>query len=172
MYGKNSNWVLNEAMNLRKLHIGGTFKNALSRKLDNVVIPLFAELIAVVDHNYNLRHLKHLSTEQTTVQEFWLRMFSDAKVLQLNYADIVGREKVPVIDDNFECQLPFSWLIKDAVDSHLEQAKSTCGECNLANCIPIVLLKNIIMYLYNRFFFQTMLGISIISCVRCFLSRL
>ena len=154
MYGKNSNWVLNEAMNLRKLHIGGTFKNALSRKLDNVVIPLFAELIAVVDHNYNLRHLKHLSTEQTPVQEFWLRMFSDAKVLQLNYADIVGREKVPVIDDNFECQLPFSWLIKDAVNGHLEQAKSTCGKHNNYYQALVELKGNVYMYPHYFFLFR------------------
>ena len=127
-YGKTSNWVLSEAMDLRKLHIGGTFKNALARKLDEVVIPLFAEVIALADHNYNLSHLKQLSHEQSAVQEFWLRMFSDPKVLQLNYSEIIGREKVPVLDDNFKCQLPFSWLIKEAVDNHWELAKTTSGK--------------------------------------------
>lgn len=115
-------------MDLRKLHIGGTFKNALARKLDEVVIPLFAEVIALVDHNYNLSHLKLLRLEQSAVQEFWLRMFSNPKVLQLNYSEIIGREKVPVLDDNFKCQLPFSWLIKEAIDNHWELGKTTSGK--------------------------------------------
>ena len=130
-YGEKSNWVLSEAMDLRKLHLGGTFKNTLARKLDDVVIPLFAKVIALVDHNYNLRHLKNLRLEQSSVQEFWLRMFSDPNVLQLNYSENVGGEKVPVIDENFKCQLPFSWLIKEAVDNHWELAKTTSGKCIL-----------------------------------------
>lgn len=124
-------------MDLRKLHIGGTFKNALARKIDEVVIPLFAEVIALADHNFNLSHLKQLSIEQSAVQEFWLRMFSDPKVLQLNYSEIVGREKVAVVDDNFKCHLPFSWLIKDAVDNQWELARTTSGNHVLRYQQPI-----------------------------------
>ena len=36
-------WVLMEAMNEKRLQCGGTFRNVLSRKLDEVVVPIFAE---------------------------------------------------------------------------------------------------------------------------------
>ena len=115
-------------MNLRKLHIRGTFKNSLVRKFDDVVIPLLANVIALVDHNYNLSHLEKLGLEQSSVQEFWLRIFSDPNVLQLSYSEKVGGEKFPVVDENLKCQLPFSWLIKEAIDSHWELAKTISGK--------------------------------------------
>ena len=51
------NWVLNEALSARKLRNGGTFQNVLARKLDDVLVPIFSKIIALVDRNYNLNHL-------------------------------------------------------------------------------------------------------------------
>lgn len=136
--GQKTNWVLSEAMSIRKLHVGGTFKNVLIRKLDDVVIPIFAHVIALVDCNCNLSHLEELSHKQSAVQEFWLRMFSDSEVLQLNYKETVGQEKVPVMDENFRCQLPFSWLIKETLDNHLEFVKTTSGK---VECIVTILIN-------------------------------
>ncbi len=52
-----SQWVLNEALDGRRLQSGGTFQNVLSRRLDQVVIPVFASIIAFVDQYSNLAHL-------------------------------------------------------------------------------------------------------------------
>ena len=52
-----SQWVLNEALDGRRLQSGGTFQNVLSRRLDEVVIPVFASIIAFVDQYSNLAHL-------------------------------------------------------------------------------------------------------------------
>ncbi len=52
-----SQWVLNEALDGRRLQSGGTFQNVLSRRLDEVVIPVFAYIIACVDQYSNLAHL-------------------------------------------------------------------------------------------------------------------
>ena len=53
----NTQWVLNEALDGRRLQSGGTFQNVLSRRLDEVVIPVFASIIAFVDQYSNLAHL-------------------------------------------------------------------------------------------------------------------
>ncbi len=115
-------WVVNEAMNPRSLQHGGTFRNALSRKVTGIVIPIFSELIANIDHNYNLDLIdpKHNDPPLTN---FWLSMFRESSVLQFNYADMINpRKQVPWVGrrkagENYKCELPFSWLIHEAVDS-------------------------------------------------------
>ena len=122
-YNSSSNWVLEEAMNTRKLHIGGTFKNALAKRIDNVIIPFFAEVIAFIDRNQNLYHLKDLGKRQCTMHDLWLHIFSTPELFSLNFAEIAGRDKAPV-DDGFRCKFPFSWLIKEAVDNQWENVTS------------------------------------------------
>lgn len=123
------NWVLNEALSIRKLHNGGTFQNVLARKLDDVLVPIFSEIIALVDHDYNLNHFDP-KNKNPPVYQFWLTMFRNQ---QLHYQEMVAggvhREKVPGaggrMAEDFKCQLPFSWQVKAAVDSLWYSAKST-----------------------------------------------
>ena len=134
-------WVIKEAMNARNLQHGGTFRNALSRKVDEVVTPIFAEIIASVDRNYNL-DLIDPKNENSPISKFWLSIFSDSSIMQFNYRDMVTpREQVPGVGgrktgEDFKCELPFSWLIYDAVDSQWDNAKSLAGKCQyyLAFC--------------------------------------
>ena len=51
-------WVLNEALSTEKLQSGGTFQNVLTRRLDEVIVPLFADILLFVDHYSNLNLLK------------------------------------------------------------------------------------------------------------------
>lgn len=143
-YGSESNWVLEEAMNMRKLHIGGTFKNALARRIDNVIIPLFAKVIAVIDQNRNLRHLNDLGKKQCSIHDLWLKIFSDPNVLGLNYEEIAGQQKTPVADD-FYCEFPFSWLIKEVIETQWECVKNTSG--NSTNDVISVVCVIVVKYL-------------------------
>lgn len=52
-------WVLKEALSGKNLQSGGTFQNVLSRKLDEVIIPIFAAVLLVVDQYSNLNILEH-----------------------------------------------------------------------------------------------------------------
>jgi len=126
-------WVLHEALNTRKLQNGGTFQNVLTRKLDEVLIPIFSEIIALVDRNYNLDHLNP-KNKNSSLSQFWLTMFRNSAIVQLRYEDMATRcghrEQVPgaggrMAEEDFKCQLPFSWLVKEAVDAHWHSAKST-----------------------------------------------
>ena len=127
------NWILNEALSARKLQNGGTFQKVLARKLDEVLVPILSEIIAHLDRNYNLNHL-NTKDKTSPLYQFWLAMFRHQ---QLCYEDMVSqgmqhRELVPGVggkmaEEDFHCQLPFSWLVKEAVDSQWHSAKSTAG---------------------------------------------
>ena len=124
---------MNEAMNARKLQHGGTFRNALSRKVDEVVTPIFAEIIASIDRNYNL-DLIDPKKGDSPISQFWMSIFSDSSIMEFNYKDMaMPREQVPGVGgrkakEDFRCELPFSWLIYDAVDSQWDNAKSLTGK--------------------------------------------
>lgn len=122
---KDDNWVLNEAMDMHHLQTGGTFMNVLSRKLDDIIIPCLAEIIAFVDRHCNLNLLE---LSPTLLSQFWLKIFGSKRAEEaLRYADMVGRQKVEMNHDNYDCQFPFSWLVKELMDSHWDSAKSIGG---------------------------------------------
>jgi hypothetical protein len=126
-----SEWVLSEALNASKLEVGGTFRNVLARKIDEVVTPIFAKIIACIDGNYNL-NLIDPKAQDSPRSRFWLAMFGEPKVLQLKYSEMVQGDTVPGIggrktNQDFECQMPFFWLVRAAVDSQWDSAKSRAG---------------------------------------------
>ena len=100
--------------------------NVLARKLDDIIIPRLAEIIAFVDRSFNLSILQpHYSAP---FSQFWLRMFASKRVEEaLRFTDMVGREKVEINHENFACKFPFFWLVKELVDSHWDSAQSTGG---------------------------------------------
>ena len=51
-------WVLKEALNGRKLQIGGTFQNVLERRLNEVIVPIFAAILSFIDQYSNLDLMK------------------------------------------------------------------------------------------------------------------
>lgn len=134
-----SEWVLSEALDASKLEVGGTFRNVLARKIDEVVIPIFAKIIATIDFNYNL-DLVVPKAEDSPLSQLWLAMFSEPKVMQLKYSKMVQGNKVVGVggrksNQDFKCQMPFFWLIRDAVDSQWDSAKSRGGMyCTLIQC--------------------------------------
>ena len=128
---KPANWVLGEALNSSNLEVGGTFRNVLSRKIDEVVIPIFAKIIASIDRNYNL-DLINPKAGDAPLTQFWLAMFRDPKIQQLRYSEAAQGGKLAglggrMLYRDFKCQLPFFWLIKDAVDSQWDSAKNKAG---------------------------------------------
>ena len=142
-------WVLNEALSSRKLQNGGTFQNVLARKVDDVLVPIFSEIIALVDRNYNLNCLSH-KEKNSPLYQFWLAMFRNPAIMQLHYKDMVTmqgrhREQVPgmggrMAEEDFKCQLPFSWLVKETVDSQWHNAKSTAEGNSFLTLTQIIIL--------------------------------
>ena len=131
-------WVLREAMNEKGLQTGGTFRNALSRKLDEVVVPIFAEILAFVDHYSNLDLISKNNQDQPRAL-FWLTVFTNESLCKFSFEHIAmggglthqisgaSGKRVSAFEE-FKCQFPFFWLIKDTVDSLWDSAKSVAGE--------------------------------------------
>ena len=123
------NWMLNEALNARKLQTGGTFRKVLAKKLDAAIVPIFAGIIARIDRNYNLNLIHN---EDPSITKFWLTIFANPQIMGFHFDEFVTGEQVPGIggrklEEDFECRLPFSWLIKEVFDDQWHSAKSTAG---------------------------------------------
>ena len=139
-------WVINEAMNPTNLQHGGTFSNALSRKVDKVVTPIFSGIIAKIDQNFNL-DLIDPNDPLAPLSQFWLNMFHDSAIMQFNYTDMVtpqeqyagvgGRKAMK----DFKCELPFSWLVFDAVDCQWHNVNNTGGMLPYNNVTMISLWR-------------------------------
>ena len=124
---QDDDWVLKEAMDMHNLQTGGTFMNALTRKLDDIITPCLAEIIAFVDRGCNLSLLQPINS---ALSQFWLRVFASKRAEEaLKYTEMVGGQKVNVNPDNTNCKFPFSWLVMELVDSHWDSAQSTGGMC-------------------------------------------
>ena len=128
-----TDWILREALNASKLEVGGTFRNVLARKIDEVVITIFANIIPRIDRGYNL-DLINPKVPCSTLSQFWLAMFKDPKIQQFRYSDMIEKGSVPglgqrKLGQDFKCKLPFFWLVKDAVDSQWDNAKCQAGKC-------------------------------------------
>lgn len=133
VYPAESEWIVNEAMNAKSLHQGGTFRNVLSRKVDQVVTPIFSEIIAAIDQNCNM-NLIDPNDEHAPLSRFWLQIFGDPDVVKFDYDDMIT-DKHQLIGlggrrsrADFKCQFPFSWLIYDAVKGQWDSAKSSAGK--------------------------------------------
>jgi hypothetical protein len=124
---ENSNWILHEAMSKRRLQIGGTFSNVLSRRLDNIIVPIFSKIIAFLDRSCNLSLLQSDKLD-TPLCQLWLKVFQSNRVEQeLCFEYNFVMQKVPVTGKEFICQFPFSMLFIELIDSQWDDAKGLGG---------------------------------------------
>ena len=135
-------WALSVSMQSKKLRQGGTFRNCLSRKFDEIVVPIFAEILSVIDKNFNLNLIYNAPDQSSLIARLWLDIFADKKICCFNYNDMVAkdqkqqlnyRSRVPGIgallaSPRYVCKFPFSWLVKDAIDSQWDNASALAGK--------------------------------------------
>lgn len=126
-------WVLNEAMSGKKLQTGGTFQNVLSRKLNEVVVPVFSSILATVDRYSNLNLIGRTKPTHP-LHQFWLEVFRNQNFCRFSFEQMTTGERIlgvsgkrAILYDEFKCQFPFFWLIKDVIDSLMDNAKAVAG---------------------------------------------
>ncbi len=106
-------WVLTEAMSGRKLQNGGTFRNVLARRIDEVVTPFFAEIIAHADQNCNLDLLDPKNLD-SPIARFWLQMFNLTGG-RIDFSSLAkGKTTIKI---EFYSRLPFSWFVWEVVNA-------------------------------------------------------
>ncbi|KAM4740057.1 E3 ubiquitin-protein ligase rnf213-alpha-like [Anableps anableps] len=116
------NWVLSQASNVSALQEGGTFVHTLWRKIQAVVTPLLANLVSVIDKDCNLYLLVKEGEE---IRNLWFEIFGNKEMLNVPYVKEINMLVVQshVIGVNImQCQMPFSWCIKDFLDELMMQS--------------------------------------------------
>ncbi|XP_068769747.1 E3 ubiquitin-protein ligase RNF213 isoform X2 [Struthio camelus] len=119
------NWVLREASNPSALQEAGTFRHTLWKRIQNVITPFLALLIAMVDRNGNLELLVGPAAEWVT--NLWMFIFSDTKLLTIpnNVGKNSSQTEIILVQNNMinlmvsaapGNVMPFSWRIKEYLD--------------------------------------------------------
>nr|XP_030143221.3 LOW QUALITY PROTEIN: E3 ubiquitin-protein ligase RNF213 [Taeniopygia guttata] len=116
------NWVLREASNLSALQEAGTFRHTLWKRVQKVVTPFLALLIAVIDRNGNLELLARPGAEWVT--NLWMFIFSDSKFLSVPpgvgknspQPEIILVQNNMMVSADAGNKMPFSWRIKEYLE--------------------------------------------------------
>uniref|UniRef100_A0A8D2MKY7 RING-type E3 ubiquitin transferase n=1 Tax=Zonotrichia albicollis TaxID=44394 RepID=A0A8D2MKY7_ZONAL len=118
------NWVFREASNLSALQEAGTFRHALWKRVQKVVTPFLALLVAVMDRNGNLELLARAGTNWVT--NLWMFIFNDTKFLSQPSTGSNPRGRgmlfIIVVQNNMTVsadagnEMPFSWRIKEYLE--------------------------------------------------------
>lgn len=140
-----NNWAFLESMQSKRLRQGGTFRNCLSRKFDEVIVPIFAEILSTIDKNYNLSLIHDTLDQSSVIAKLWLGIFANKQICHFSYNDMVAkdqqqqhnyRSRVPGIgtllaSPDYMGKFPFSWLVKDTIDSQWDNATALAGKINV-----------------------------------------
>uniref|UniRef100_A0A8C3MIP0 RING-type E3 ubiquitin transferase n=1 Tax=Geospiza parvula TaxID=87175 RepID=A0A8C3MIP0_GEOPR len=116
------NWVLREASNLSALQEAGTFRHTLWKRVQKVVTPFLALLIAVMDRNGNLELLARPGAKWVT--KLWMFIFSDSKFLSVPpgvgknspQPEIILVQNNMMVSADAGNEMPFSWRIKEYLE--------------------------------------------------------
>ncbi|CAJ1075083.1 E3 ubiquitin-protein ligase rnf213-alpha [Xyrichtys novacula] len=144
-----SNWVIKEASNIDALQEGGTFRNTLWKRVQAVVVPLFAQLVSVIDRDQNLNIL--LGDCSESVKRLWLDIFGNDKLLEIPHLTLDHNNETRTIlvqnniaqDQIMSCSMPFSWRIKNYLEELWVHALQHEGHTQLE---------------FDEFFWKTPLG--------------
>ena len=120
-------WVLTQALSSKELQNRGTFQHVLSQKMDDVIEPKFAEILAFIDTNHNL---DLISGQHSAVSRLWISFFSNPHICHFSYEELAAKSRQHILaEEEFRCQFPFSWLVRQSVEEAWSTAKNTAGKC-------------------------------------------
>lgn len=105
-------------------------------KIDEVIIPIFGEIIDYCDHHCNL-DLIH-SNMSKPVKMFWLSIFKCPDILStcIDYSDLESKSSIhPMSEMDYKCTLPFSWVINEWMNSLWSNLITGAGTLFGSTCI-------------------------------------
>lgn len=99
-------------------------KRIVDIKIAEAITPIFSKIIAYIDQYHNLNLIDPKSPSQ-----FWLALF-DSQVLSLclDDLDLIQENGALTAKDShqYECRMPFFWVIKTALDCHWNKHDGMC----------------------------------------------
>ena len=114
------------------------YRKALWQRVYSAVIPILSEVIAYVDRDGNL---ELACNDLNWISRFWLAVLQSVSVTVMHYdwflspKEKVIRERVQMTTSgyarhSFQCQFPFSWIVKERIDSIWRDASNISGTVN------------------------------------------
>ena len=124
-------WASNEARSHRSLRHGGTLRNTLVKKIDDVITPFLAYILSFISQYHNLALYKN--HDVNPVSQLWLSIFSDPSAIKFKFSDFA---KATNENDaaKFECCLPFFWIAKQAIEASITGTNSLILFYQLHSC--------------------------------------
>ncbi|PVD28712.1 hypothetical protein C0Q70_11306 [Pomacea canaliculata] len=142
-------WLLREAAQIESVKKAGTWRQSWRQCLERKVIPILAGIIAYLDTNNNLDLLYNDGgdTNNSWMQQLWLRIFVHQGIDHLNYRHLqymYRKQELQEFAVHCECAgaalfsaiLPFSWILIQLVENALSGASESEG--NLATTDAVV----------------------------------
>ncbi|KAM6164698.1 E3 ubiquitin-protein ligase RNF213 [Rhynchocyon petersi] len=130
-------WVVRAALDQDALREAGTFRHSLWKRVQTVVTPLLAKMIAFIDRNYNLELLTNPDFPPWA-RDLWMFIFSDVKLLNIlpEMNDTSSENKRPSVviqnDALAKTSVPFSWQISDYLEELLVQTQHITDAAGLS----------------------------------------
>ena len=109
-------WAINEATKYQDLHENGSFRNALSCKVDQKVVIALNVVLNAVDKYCNLYLLR---SEVDVISNLWFKIFKDGDLflnVTTELENITAGNK-NIAFTTFKCQFPFFWLFINSIEN-------------------------------------------------------
>ena len=112
-------WFYDEAVTGNNIQECGTFRRALSYRIEREIIPILSHVISQIDVNCNL---DILTEGEQWKRELWFELFSSEEFLNLDKLSTLreGPVKRKKIDADFVCWFPFSSAILNKMTSIID----------------------------------------------------
>ncbi|XP_014379404.2 E3 ubiquitin-protein ligase RNF213-like [Alligator sinensis] len=126
---KPKEWTFHQAMSGKFILEGTSFRHTLWIYVEDIMVNVFAQILAVIDANNNLNCI----SQETPRSSLWLQMFQDESFLKIKYTSKEPDAKIAVLsmteDPNtyVACQFPFSWVLKAVLDEIWETVHQAKG---------------------------------------------
>ena len=110
-------WLHDEAATGNNIQECGTFRRALSYRIEKEIIPILSLIISQIDVNSNM---DLLTEKEDWKRDIWLEFFSSEEVIrQLSNVQLEPMKRKK-IDGSFVCCFPFSSAIRDKLTSIMQ----------------------------------------------------
>ncbi|KYO18317.1 hypothetical protein Y1Q_0012798 [Alligator mississippiensis] len=126
---KPKEWTFHQAMSGKFILEGTSFRHTLWIYVEDIMVNVFAQILAVIDANNNLNCI----SQETPRSSLWLQMFQDESFLKIKYTSKEPDAKIAVLsmtedpNTSVACQFPFSWVLKAALDEIWETVHQAKG---------------------------------------------
>ena len=116
-------WLFTEAVDGRYMQECGTFRRALSYRVERELISVLSVVLARIDCHQNM----DLLIENKWKQQLWIELFQCPEILLINYDDVKESVSGRTIhkQSQFVCWFPFSTSlvrnIQDQFSTHFEE---------------------------------------------------